>query len=194
MTRGCSSTDKLNSSYPLITSVSPSTDIPHPLTVSTQITELIPSVEDMNTVQSLLGLREGSDNLIERLGCSQAKGEIESTKMHAISSSMAKVSEWSTTLEGEGEGVRCVSQGEPLMQEKKEIERKAGTEGIRVDPAIANESMIVDDAEKERQFQQHYKAVIDNISLDADTFTHPVTAYQMLAAPVSYTHLTLPTN
>ena len=46
-----------------------------------------------------------------------------------------------------------------------------------MDPAIANESMIVDDADKERQFQQHYKAVFDNISLDADTFTHPVSAY-----------------
>ena len=68
------------------------------------------------------------------------------------------------------------------MQENRENERKAGTEAIRVDPAIASESMIVDDAEKERQFQQHYKAVIDNISLDADTFTHPVSAYQLLAA------------
>ena len=67
------------------------------------------------------------------------------------------------------------------MQEKREIERKAGIEGKRVDPAIANESMIVDDADKERQFQQHYRAEIDNISLDADTFTHPVSAYQLLA-------------
>ncbi|KAL8120302.1 hypothetical protein AgCh_017460 [Apium graveolens] len=41
--------------------------------------------------------------------------------------------------------------------------------------------MIVDDAKKERQFQQHYKAVIDNISLDADTFTRPVSVYQLLA-------------
>ena len=40
----------------------------------------------------------------------------------------------------------------------------------------------MDDAEKERQFQQHYKVVIDNISLDADTFTHHVSAYQLLAA------------
>ena len=105
----------------------------------------------------------------ERLGCTQAKGEIESSNMHAISSSMAKVSERSTTLVGEGEEVRSVSQGEPLMQEYRENERKAGTKAIRVDPAIASESMIVNDAEKERQFQQHYKAVIDNISLDADT-------------------------
>ena len=51
-----------------------------------------------------------------------------------------------------------------------------------MEPTIASESMIVDDAEKERQFQQHYKAVIDNISLEADTFTHPVSAYQLLAA------------
>ena len=84
----------------------------------------------------------------ERLGCSQAKGEVESHHMHAISSSMAKVSERSATLEGEGEGVRvCVSQGEPLMQENRENERKAGTEAIRVDPAIVSESMIVDVAE-----------------------------------------------
>ena len=68
------------------------------------------------------------------------------------------------------------------MQEYRENERKVGTEAIRVDPAIASESMIVNDAEKGRQFQQHYKAEIDNISLDADTFTHPVSAYQMLAA------------
>ena len=44
----------------------------------------------------------------------------------------------------------CVSQGEPLMQENRENERKAGTEAIRVDPAIASESMKVDDTEKER--------------------------------------------
>ena len=78
--------------------------------------------------------------------------------------------------------MRVGSQGETLMQQKREHERKAGIGAIRMEPAIASESMIVDDAEKERQFQQHYKAVIDNISLDADTFTHPVSAYQLLAA------------
>ena len=100
-----------------------------------------------------------------------------SENLQSISSGLANGSERSPTLVGEGEGVRVGSQGETLMQQKREHERKAGTEGIRVDPAIAHESMIVDDAEKERQFQQHYKAVIDNISLDADTFTHPVSAY-----------------
>ncbi|KAL8114529.1 hypothetical protein AgCh_021408 [Apium graveolens] len=102
--------------------------------------------------------------------------------MQSISSGLAKESERSPILVGEGEGMRVGSQGETLMQQKREHERKAGTKGIRVDPAIAHESMIMDDAEKERQFQQHYKAVIDNISLDADTFTHPVSAYQLLAA------------
>ena len=63
-------------------------------------------------------------SLSERLGCSQAKGEDESYIIHTISSSVAKVSEGSATLDGEGEGVRTVSQGEPLMQEQREKERK----------------------------------------------------------------------
>ena len=46
---------------------------------------------------------------------------------------------------------------------------------------IASESMNVDEAEKEMSFQQQYKAVIDSISLEADTFTHPFSAYQILA-------------
>lgn len=50
-----------------------------------------------------------------------------------------------------------------------------------MESAIASELMDVDDAEKERQFQQFYKAEIESISLDADTFTHPVSAYQILA-------------
>ncbi|KAL8148041.1 hypothetical protein AgCh_005398 [Apium graveolens] len=45
--------------------------------------------------------------------------------MQAISSSLEKVSEWSPTLVGEGEGVRVGSQGEPLMQEQIDYERKA---------------------------------------------------------------------
>ena len=105
----------------MILSATPSTDTPYPLTVSTHSNPIssISSVDDIVAVQSLLGLREGSDiQLSERLGCSQAKGEIESTQLHAISSSMAKVSERSPTLDGEGEGVSGVSQGEPLMQEK----------------------------------------------------------------------------
>ena len=104
----------LNSSHPLIASATPSTDITHPLMVSTQITNtstLNSSVEDLVAVQSLLGLSEGSEIMSKRLGCSQAKGELESTQMPAISSSMAKESERSPTLVGEGEGVSCVSQG-----------------------------------------------------------------------------------
>ncbi|KAL8115285.1 hypothetical protein AgCh_021943 [Apium graveolens] len=45
--------------------------------------------------------------------------------MQAISSSLAKVSERSPTLDGEGNGVMMGSQGEPLMQEQRESERKA---------------------------------------------------------------------
>ncbi|KAL8112553.1 hypothetical protein AgCh_020031 [Apium graveolens] len=45
----------------------------------------------------------------------------------------------------------------------------------------ASESMDVSDAEKERLFQQEYQVVIESISLDAKTFTHPVSAYQTLA-------------
>ena len=41
--------------------------------------------------------------------------------------------------------------------------------------------MDVNDVEKERLFQQDYRAVIDSITLDANTFTHPVSAHQILA-------------
>ncbi|KAL8132389.1 hypothetical protein AgCh_008038 [Apium graveolens] len=53
----------------------------------------------------------------------QEKGEEVSELPHAISSSMVKMSERSPTLDGEG--VRVGSQGEPLMQKEREIERKA---------------------------------------------------------------------
>ena len=75
-------------------------------------------------------MKEGSD-LSERLGCSQAKGEETSEILHTISSSVEKESKRSPTLVGEGEGVSGVSQGEPLMQEKREIERKACTRDRR---------------------------------------------------------------
>ena len=65
-------------------------------------------------IQSLLGLREESV-LSERLGCSQAKGEEKSESQQSIHSGLAKVSERSPTLVGEGEGVRVGSQGETLM-------------------------------------------------------------------------------
>ena len=44
---------------------------------------------------------------------------------------------------------------------------------------IASESMDVNYADKEKLLQ-HDQAVIDSISLDAETFTHPVPAYQIL--------------
>ena len=43
------------------------------------------------------------------------------------------------------------------MQEYREIERNAGTCAIR-EEAIASELMDVSDAEKEKLFQQHYRA------------------------------------
>ena len=47
--------------------------------------------------------------------------------MQSISSGLAKVSERSLTLDGEGEGVRVGRQGQPLMQEQRDHERNAGT-------------------------------------------------------------------
>ncbi|KAL8121074.1 hypothetical protein AgCh_018005 [Apium graveolens] len=76
--------------------------------------------------------------------------------------------------------MRVGSQGEPLMQIQREHDQKAGTGEIRME-TIASESMNVSDAEKEKLFQQEYQVVIDYISLDVETFTHPVTAYQLLA-------------
>ena len=66
------------------------------------------------------------------------------------------------------------------MQENRENDRNAGTGDIRLE-AIASELKDVDEAEKERLYQQAYQAEIDSISLDADTFTHPISAYQLLA-------------
>ncbi|KAL8118803.1 hypothetical protein AgCh_016339 [Apium graveolens] len=133
----CPSTDKLNSSHLLILTTTTSTDITHPLIFSTppDIYKIITNTDDLVVVQSLLGLREGSD-MSERLGCSQEKGDEKSEHMNAICSSMAKVSERSPTLDGEGEGVRVVNQGEPLMQKEQEHERKEGTGVIRME-AIA---------------------------------------------------------
>ncbi|KAL8135217.1 hypothetical protein AgCh_010038 [Apium graveolens] len=64
-------------------------------------------------------------------------------QLQAISSSLAKESERSSTLEGDGEGVRVVSQGEPLMQEHRENERNTGIEEIRMD-IIVSESIAKD--------------------------------------------------
>ena len=122
-------------------------------------------------VQSLLGLREESE-MSESLGCSQEKGEEKSEQMQSISSNLEKVSEGSSTLVGEGEGVRVVSQGEPLMQQKRDNERNACTRVIRMD-TIASESMNVSDAERERLFQQDYKVVLDSVSFDTEDSSCP---------------------
>lgn len=99
--------------------------------------------------------------------------------MQSISSGLAKVSVRSPTLDGEGEGVMVGSQGETLMQEKRENERSAGTGDIRVD-VIVSELINVQDADREGLSQQT-QDVIDSISLDAETFTHPIPIYQLLA-------------
>ena len=54
----------------------------------------------------------------------QEKGEKKGEQMQSISSGLAKVSERSPTLDGEGEGMRVGSQGEPLMQKEREKMRE----------------------------------------------------------------------
>ncbi|KAK1383977.1 hypothetical protein POM88_021712 [Heracleum sosnowskyi] len=145
-----------------LTSVSPST-------VS------IPA-DDLVVVETLLGLR-GSES--ERLACSQEKGEIESERL-TISSSQSKGEAEGSTLVGEGEGVRGVSHGEPMMQEYSG-EREGTTGATREEATIANELMEVHEGERELTFQEHYQQTLDSISLDPETFTHPVPAYQIMA-------------
>ena len=60
----------------------------------------------------------------ESLGCSQEKGEENSENKQSSSSGLEKESERSPTLDGEGEGVRVGSQGETLMQQKREKTRE----------------------------------------------------------------------
>ena len=152
------STDTLNSIYPLTTKIAPSTDTSHPL---------ITLQAESTAIETLLGMREGSDTTMsEGLPLEQAKGEVE---RQAISSSLATRINESTTLVGEGEGVRCVSQGEILMQENRENERKAGTGVIR--EAIASELMDVNEANREET----------PFSLAAEAFTHPNLAFHILA-------------
>ncbi|KAK1373001.1 hypothetical protein POM88_029194 [Heracleum sosnowskyi] len=171
-----------------LTSVSPST-VSIPLTVQTTIplivhsaplieNQVVPttSADDLVVVETLLGLR-GSET--ERLACSQAKGENVSERL-ANSSSQAKGEIESSTLEGEGEGVRGVSHGEPMMQEQSG-EREGTTGEIRMEAAIASELMEVSEGERELTFQEVYQQTLDSISLDPETFTHPVPAYQIMA-------------
>ena len=67
-------TDVLNSSHRLTLPTTTSTDVPHPLNITTPlpISTNVTNAYDLVVVQSLLGLREGSE-LSKRLGCSQAK-------------------------------------------------------------------------------------------------------------------------
>ncbi|KAL8121392.1 hypothetical protein AgCh_018211 [Apium graveolens] len=127
------SRDMFHSNHPLIIPTTLLMNISHPLNVTAQldISKSITSAYDLVVVQSLLGLREGSE-LSERSGCFQEKGEENSENMHAIFSSMEKESERSPNLDGESEGVRVVSQGEPLIQEQRDNERKTGTGDTRV--------------------------------------------------------------
>ncbi|KAK1381169.1 hypothetical protein POM88_027913 [Heracleum sosnowskyi] len=171
-----------------LTSVSPST-VSIPLTVPTTIPLIVHSAplienqvvsttntDDLVVVETLLGMR-GSET--ERLACSQAKGEVESERL-TISSSQAKGEAEGSTLVGEGEGVRGVSHGDPMMQENRG-EREWTTGAAREESAIANELMEVHEGERELTFQEHYQQTLDSISLDPETFTHPVPAYQIMA-------------
>ncbi|WP_431164107.1 hypothetical protein, partial [Flagellimonas beolgyonensis] len=74
------------------------------------------------------GMREGS----ERLPLEQAKGEENSERL-ATSSGQAKGENESTTLVGEGEGVRSGRQGEPLMKEKRDKRREGTIREIRME-------------------------------------------------------------
>ncbi|KAL8089143.1 hypothetical protein AgCh_038785 [Apium graveolens] len=156
-TSDCLSTDVLNNNYPLNFSTTISTDVSHLMNVTPplEISIIVTSADDLVVVQSLLGLREGSE-LSERLSCSHAKGEEMSDKMHAISSSMARVNERSPTLDDEGTNEEC-------------------------EEPIVSELMDVNEAEKKHLFQQEYQAVLDSFSFEPGAFTHPVPAYQILA-------------
>ncbi|KAL8147188.1 hypothetical protein AgCh_004783 [Apium graveolens] len=72
----CIPMDKPNSSHPSDSHTTNPMDIHHPSGASAQlqISSILTSAEDLVVMQSLLGLREGSD-LSESLGCSQEKGE-----------------------------------------------------------------------------------------------------------------------
>ncbi|KAL8134410.1 hypothetical protein AgCh_009439 [Apium graveolens] len=95
--------DKLDSSHPSDSHTTVPMDIPHPSGVSTQlkVSSILTSAEDLVVIQSLLGLRKGSE-LSECLGCSQEKRERKSELIQSIFSGLEKVSERSPTLDGEG--------------------------------------------------------------------------------------------
>ncbi|KAK1393843.1 hypothetical protein POM88_012899 [Heracleum sosnowskyi] len=93
----CLSTDMPQISYPLTYTSTISTNTPSTLALQTSnITTS--SVDELVVVQTLLGLREGSEATeSERLVCNQAKGEGEK-EGKTISSSLVKVSYESSTL------------------------------------------------------------------------------------------------
>ncbi|KAL8126096.1 hypothetical protein AgCh_013398 [Apium graveolens] len=128
-TSDCLSTDKLHNNYPSTFTTVISTDVSHPLKVSTQlkISKHVTSADDLVVVQSLLGLREWSD-FSERLSCSQAKGEEKSEHMHAISSSIEKMSERSPTLDGEGTTEEWEKPTASELKDVSDAEKKQGNE------------------------------------------------------------------
>ena len=85
----------------------------------------------------------------------------------AMSSSQEKGENLSGSLKRASDGeLKCmVSQGEPLMQEQREIERNAG----------------VNERPSEMEIQQEYRSIIESISLKPETFTHGFSAYQTFA-------------
>ncbi|KAK1365850.1 hypothetical protein POM88_041411 [Heracleum sosnowskyi] len=64
---------------------------------------------------------------------------------------------------------------------EKSGEREGTTGVIREEAAIASELMGVSEGEMELTFQENYQQTLDSISLDPETFTHPVPAYQVMA-------------
>ena len=69
------------------------------------------------------------EQVSEKLGCSKAKGEVDSEKHPIYPGVAGEIVSESTILEAEekGELVRNVSHDEILMQEHREIRRIAGT-------------------------------------------------------------------
>ena len=66
----------------------------------------------------------------------------------------------------EGEVRNVLSQGEPLMQEKRNANKKnAG----------------VHDGPSEQDIQQEYRSILDSVPLDPGTFTHGFSFYQTFA-------------
>ncbi|KAL1811248.1 hypothetical protein ACET3Z_021313 [Daucus carota] len=166
LTSVCPSTDLLNSSHQLnASSTHVSTDVSHQLTTAaTSINLPLSTAVDHMVAQTLLGL-SGVSYGVERQPSELAKGEgVESL---AFSSSQEKGEDKSDPLvrvsEGEVSGV--VSQGEPLMQEQREIERNAG----------------VNEGFSEQEFQAEYRSILDGVSLDPETFTHGMSSIQDFA-------------